>query len=458
MFCRKTVNFNLAIDWPRIVIRVLERLVPATAEVTKLEPVSSKMKTARSTRLEKSPMRIAYFINQYPAVSHTFIRREILALEELGAAVVRFALRPGANLVDGDDRIEATRTRFILAADAAELIRCWAAAILRQPVAVASLVGLALRMGFRSDRGMLRHLGYVAEAIVLAAWCRRDGIDHIHAHFGTNSAAIAMFASQLMQIPYSFTAHGPEEFEKGHLLSLNTKLRHAKFAICVSAFGRQQLMRFVQPELWKKIALVHCGLNKALLACAGHALPSAARFVCIGRLSEEKGQLILVGAAQRLRDAGVHCEIVLAGDGPMRPKIEAAIERAGLQQTIKLTGAVGGDRVIAEIEAARALVLPSLRENLPVAIMEAMALGRPVISTDVAAIPELVEPGKTGWLISTGDEAALAQVMQEALAAPMAQLAAMGAAGRRRVIEHHDALKEAGKLMSLMEGCGAANG
>jgi len=395
-------------------------------------------------------MRIAYFINQYPAVSHTFIRREIHALEQLGVAVSRFALRPGADLVDAADNIEATRTRFVLAAGIVESFRCCAVTIVKQPLAVLSVLGLALAMSFRSDRGALRHLCYVAEAMVLAAWCRRDGVDHIHAHFGTNSAAIAMFASRLAQIPYSFTAHGPEEFEKGASLSLNTKLRHAKFAVCVSAFGSQQLKRFSEPKHWGKIAVVHCGLDPATLAVAGREPPSAPRFVCIGRLNEEKGHLTLIGAVQRLRDAGVRCEIVLAGDGPMRPRIEAAIEHAGLQRIIKLTGAIDGDRISAEIQAARALVLPSFSENLPVVLMEAMALGRPVVSTDVAGIPELVRPGKTGWLVPARDEAALAQAMQEALAAPVAQLGAMGSAGRAHVLEHHDAVKEAGKLMGLM--------
>ena len=139
----------------------------------------------------------------------------------------------------------------------------------------------------------------------------------------------------------------------------------------------------------------------------------------------------------------------------MRTSIEAAIRRAGLQDTITVTGWVSGERVKAEIEGARALVLPSFAENMPVVIMEAMALSRPVISTSVAGIPELVQTGKTGWLVPAGDEVALARAMQEALVAPVAQLAAMGAAGRRHILDQHDVLTEAKKLKSLMERCGA---
>jgi glycosyltransferase involved in cell wall biosynthesis len=165
----------------------------------------------------------------------------------------------------------------------------------------------------------------------------------------------------------------------------------------------------------------------------------------------EKAQILLVTAARRLRDAGIVCEIVLAGDGPMRPEVEQAIRHAGLQDAITVTGWVSSQQVKAEIETARALVLPSFAENMPVAIMEALARGRPVISTYVAGIPELIQPGRTGWLVPAGDDIALADAMREALETPIERLSTMGDAGRLQMIEHHDALKEAAKLKSLFE-------
>ena len=397
-------------------------------------------------------MRVAYFTNQYPAVSHTFIRREILALEALGATVFRYALRPGENLVDLEDKAEERKTRYILRAGAGELLHCCVATVLTQPLAVGRALRQAVRMGWHSDRGFLRHLVYVAEAAVLACWCRRDSIQHIHAHFGTNPAAIVMFAWQLSGIPYSFTAHGPDEFEKAEWLSLDVKLEHAAFAVCVSSFGRSQLMRRSHPDQWGKIVIVHCGLDSAFFDCPIRPLPSIPRLVCVGRLDVVKAQLVLVAAARRLRDAGFHCEIVLAGDGPMRDHVADHIRRAGLQREITITGWVSGERVKAEIAAARALVLPSFAENMPVVIMEALALGRPVISTYVAGIPELVQPEKTGWLVPAGDEVALAEAIRKALEAPVEELASMGAAGRLRMIEYHDALKEAAKLERLFKG------
>jgi colanic acid/amylovoran biosynthesis glycosyltransferase len=395
-------------------------------------------------------MRIAYFTNYYPAVSHTFIRREIRAIEALGVTVFRYALRPDQDMIDIEDKSEEKRTRYILKSGVGEIVRCFVVALLTQPLALGRTIHEAVKMGAHSDRGIFRHLIYVAEAAVLANWCRRDAIQLVHAHFGTNPAAIAMFAWQLSGIPYSFTAHGPEEFEKAALLSLDVKLQNSAFAVCVSSFGRSQFMRCSRTDQWPKAVVVHCGVDGAFLE-GSTPPPSTPRLVCVGRISAEKAQILLVAAARRLRDAGIVCEIVLAGDGPMRSDVEDAIRRAGLEGTITITGWVSGKQVKAEIEAARALVLPSFAENMPVVIMEAMALGRPVISTYVAGIPELIQPGKTGWLVPAGDEAALADAMREALEIAPDRLATMGEAGRRHMIEHHDARKEAAKLKSHFE-------
>jgi glycosyltransferase involved in cell wall biosynthesis len=397
-------------------------------------------------------MRIAYFTNRYPAVSHTFIRREIRAMESLEVSVQRYALRPGENLIDPDDREEQKKTRYILGASAGEITRCCVAMLMLQPRAASRAILQAIKMGWHSDRGILHHFAYVVEAAVLASWCRRDAIQHLHVHFGTNPAAVAMLAWWISGIPYSFTAHGPDEFEKAELLSLDVKLEHAAFAVCVSSFGRSQLMRWSRPSQWHKIALVHCGVDRAYLDSTVNPPPTIPRFVCVGRLSDQKAQLVLVAAARRLHESGLHFEIVLAGDGPMRPIVEDAIRRAGLQRQITITGWMTGEQVRMEIAAARALVLPSFAENLPVVIMEAMALGRPVISTYVAGIPELVQPEGTGWLVPAGDDVALSEALREAMETPVEELTRMGTMGRSRIIENHDTLKEAAKLRRLFEG------
>ena len=397
-------------------------------------------------------MRIGYFTSYYPATSHTFIRREIRALESLGVDIVRYALSADPQgLVEPEDAIEERRTRYIFKVSAVELLKYFISALIRRPLDIIGTFVLALKIGHRSDRGMLRHFAYAVEAIVLAEWCRHDRVEHLHAHFGTNPTVVVLLASKLSGIPFSFTAHGSEEFEKAPTLSLELKLSHAAFAVCVSSFGRSQLMRWSQPEHWSKIAVVHCGVDSAFLEAPLQPLPDTRRLVCVGRLGEHKGQLVLVAAAHRLHEAGIDFEIVLVGGGPMRPLLEDAIRRYGLESRITITGWVSGQRVKSEMLASRAFILPSFSENMPVVIMEAMALGRPVISTYIAGIPELVQPGQTGWLVPSSDEVALAGAMREALNTPIDRLSVMGAAARKWIAERHDALQEATKLKGLFE-------
>lgn len=398
-------------------------------------------------------MRISYFTNQYPKVSHSFIRREILALEAQGVQVHRFALRGWADAVaDPADAQEQQRTRYVLRGGLGAL----AAAALRVAAASPARFGralwLALRMGWRADRPLPLHLVYLAEACQLYLWLVEAGAQHVHAHFGTNSAEVVMLAHALGGPGYSFTVHGPEEFDKPQALHLAAKMQAARFVVAISSYGRSQLYRWLPVDQWGKVQVVHCGLDQAFHSVPAQPVPQAPRLVCVGRLCEQKGQLLLVQALALLKQRGVVCELVLAGDGEMRPQVEAEMARHGLQAQVRITGWIASGQVRDELLNARALVLPSFAEGLPVVIMEAMALRRPVLSTYVAGIPELVQPGRTGWLFPAGDVDALADAMAECLAAPAEQLDAMGAAGRERVLQRHDVDTEAGKLFELFNG------
>lgn len=220
----------------------------------------------------------------------------------------------------------------------------------------------------------------------------------MHAHFGTNSTEVVMLANVLGGPAYSFTVHGPEEFDKPQFLHMGEKVRRAAFVAAVSSYGRSQLYRWVAHEHWGKVKVVHCGLERGFHDVAPVNVPCAPRLVCVGRLCEQKGQLLLLEAAHRLAAQSIDFELVLAGDGEMREEIGALIARHGLQAQVRITGWISSAQVREEILAARALVLPSFAEGLPVVIMEAMALRRPVLTTYVAGIPELVRPGENGWL------------------------------------------------------------
>jgi colanic acid/amylovoran biosynthesis glycosyltransferase len=392
--------------------------------------------------------RVAYLINQYPKVSHSFIRREILALERQGLIVLRIALRGwDGELADPEDARERNRTRYVLRDGLGALAAAVVRTAVSAPARFAGALGLALRMSRRSDRALPYHLAYFAEACRLLPWLREFGATHVHAHFGTNSAEIAMLVRALGGPPYSFTVHGPEEFDKPEALELGEKIRRAAFVVAISSYGRAQLMRWAAYADWPKIEVVRCGVDHAFHDVPAVPVPAAGRLVCVGRLCEQKGQVLLVEAMARLAARGIACELVLAGDGEMRGEVEAAIARHKLESRIRITGWLDANRVRDEILAARALVLPSFAEGLPVVIMEALALRRPVVTTFVAGIPELVRDGENGWLVPAGDVEALARAMEHALSGPPADLDRMGEAGRSLVLERHSVDEEARRLL-----------
>src|SRR5690606_24532721 len=213
--------------------------------------------------------------------------------------------------------------------------------------------------------------------------------------FGTNSATLALLCHQLGGPSYSFTSHGPEEYDHPVALGLPEKIKHAKFAIAITHFGRSQLMRWCHAQQWHTLHVVRCGVDRSWLLGTTPPNAGSTRLLNIGRLSEQKGQVLLVEAAAILaRDH--EFELRLVGDGELRPVLERRIAELELQQRVKLLGWADSDLIRKELDACRAMVLPSFAEGLPVVIMEALARERPVVSTYVAGIPELVDDG-CGW-------------------------------------------------------------
>jgi colanic acid/amylovoran biosynthesis glycosyltransferase len=226
-------------------------------------------------------LRIAYFVNQYPKVSHSFIRREILALERQGIEVQRIALRGwDAELVDVEDQAEQTRTRYVLRQGAPALMMAVLRVCAASPWRFFSVLSLALKIGWRADL----YLIYLAEVCRVLPWLREQGACHLHAHFGTNPATVAMLVRSLGGPSFSFTVHGPEEFDKPQFIGLGEKIRRSAFVVAVSSFGRSQLYRWVEHDHWPKVMEVHCGLEPGFHAVAPVPVPDVPRLICIGRL------------------------------------------------------------------------------------------------------------------------------------------------------------------------------
>lgn len=395
-------------------------------------------------------MHLGYFINQYPAVSHSFIRREILAMESLGWRVSRFAIRPeGSGIVDAADKAEATITKFIIRTPLPEVASIIAWQLLFNSVRFYKALAFALRFNAQYEKNLKKTLICFFEACVLYDWARKENIRHIHAHFGTNSATIVMFVKYLGDISYSFTMHGSEEFDRPESIGFKEKIKAASFVAAISMYTRSQLYRWSDLVDWGKIHIIHCGMDTDFLNYTPLPISSEPRIVSVGRFCEQKGQLLLLQAISILVAEGRVIRLVLVGDGPMRGYIEKYIAEHNLSSYVELTGSLSGEQVREQISLARAFVLPSFAEGLPVVIMEAFALGRPVISTYVGGIPELVCDGENGWLLPAGSLEDLVAALRSALLTSPQSLAEMGERGRLRVLEQHAISTEAKKLSEL---------
>jgi colanic acid/amylovoran biosynthesis glycosyltransferase len=404
-------------------------------------------------------MKVAYLINQYPKTSHTFIRREIQALERAGVEITRISLRGwDAPLVDQVDIVERKKTRYVLQSGALALLTSVFRIALSRPVLFARALALTFRMGWRAERPLPVHFVYLAEACLICGWLKSEMVQHLHAHFGTNSAEVAMLTHKLGGPSWSFTVHGPEEFDKPHFIGLPEKVRRSSFVIAISSYGRSQLFRLVEPSYWTKIHVVRCGLERTFydMPVVGKRRPTPPRFICVGRLCEQKGHVLLLQAASRLRSTGINFELVLAGDGEMRKEIEQIISSDDLGSIVWITGWVDSFRIREELLNSTALILPSFAEGLPVVIMEGMSLSLPVISTFVGGIPELVVNGETGWLVPAGDLKRLTDAMETCVRSSDSVLDSMGALARQKVLQSHNVEIEIKLLRELFEEYGNA--
>lgn len=396
---------------------------------------------------------IAYLVSEYPALSHTFILREVAALRDEGREVLTASLRrgPGTRLGGDAERAEASRTFYVIseASKPAELFTALGAAFTR-PGRVLSAAALAWRTRSPGLKAALWQLFYLVEAMVLARHLTARGARHLHCHFENAGCSVAMLTAELTGLPYSFTLHGPSIFFEPHRWKLGEKIARARFVACISHFARSQGMIFADPVHWPKMEIVHCGVNPDRYGRSG-AASSGAHLVFVGRLAAVKGVAVLIRAVATLAPDHPGLRLTLIGDGP---------ERAGLERLARETGATdrivfAGPKTQAEVAEALAIadlfVLPSFAEGVPVVLMEAMASSLPVVATRIAGIPELVEDGVSGLLVPPGDEASLVGAITELLA-DTERARSMGAAGRRIVEADFDITGQAAKIGRLIDG------
>jgi glycosyltransferase involved in cell wall biosynthesis len=397
------------------------------------------------------PLRVLYVVSLFPCWSETFIAREIATLVSAGVDVRILSLKPPSEtLVQADAAAllpRALHPRTGLAGIAAALGAC-----LRHPLAT-SAAGLRIAAGlWRQPVALAKSLGALARGFAALPALRAFDPHYVHAHWGTYPSTVGMAMARVLRRPFGFTAHAHDIFVDDHLLK--AKLETARLPVTISRYNIDWLAREVTPLARERLRVVHCGVDLARAPFVREGREPAL-LLAVGRLDPIKGFDVLLDALARLAAAGVPFRCRIIGEGPRRPDLEAAIARLGLADHVELAGACAQDAVQAALRAATLFVLPCVvapdgnRDGIPVALMEAMAAGTPVVSTHVSGIPELVADGSEGLLVPPGDAAALAAALVRLLQdAPLREQFARAA--RARIEREFDARHEALRLLALV--------
>jgi len=370
----------------------------------------------------KPPQRIAYLLSRYPGISHTFFLKEVLGLRQRGLQIVVASInppdRPKEELPE-IEAVEAGATYYVKSGGVVSLALDLLTTVAAHPAVALRGLRAALRLGGLDLAARAFALFYLAEALLVGRWMRRNLLSHLHVHFGGPVATVGMLTAQAWQIPWSLTLHGPDEFFDQEAFYLRRKIESAGFVVCISDFCRSQVLRIAPSLAAGRLEVVRLGVDCIALQPPNHQSPTGespagpVRLVCTGRMVAAKGHRILLEALAPLIAEGADLTCSLIGDGPERRSLETLCQELGIAAQVRFLGAMSHQSTLAEVVAADVFVLASFAEGLPVALMEAMALGVPCVSTTIAAIPELISDRVNGLLVPPANSEALSSAIAQ---------------------------------------------
>ena len=386
-------------------------------------------------------IRMGYLVSRYPAISHTFILREILGLRRLGfdiqVASVNAPDRPTEGLT-AEEQAEAAAAFYIKRSGISGAAGAHLIALLTRPLAYLRGLTFACRLAGLDVTRLVFGLFYFVEAVMVGRWMAKNGLRHLHVHFATPASTVGLIASKLSPFTLSITVHGPDEFYDAPGYRLAEKIRGCDFVCCIGTYSRSQLMKLSDPSDWGKFEVSPLGVDPSVFSPRPfREHPASFEALCVGRLVPAKGQHILLAAIGRLVKAGRDVSLRFVGDGPDRASLEAVVSEMGLGDRVVFEGAVNQDRIRAFYETADVFALASFAEGIPVVLMEAMAMAIPCVTTYITGIPELIRNGVDGLLVAPSDDEELA----DALARLMddAELRRrLGGNGRERVLNNYN--------------------
>ena len=396
--------------------------------------------------------RLLYVIGQFPAINHGYLLAEIRHLRRLGFEIETVSVSPPDRPADAltiAEREEAARTYYIKSLSAGRILGLNVAEFLRHPWRY--LNGLAFTLGL-AGAALTRvpyYLAYFAEAVVLGRRMRALGIKHAHASF---SATVALIAAETFPITWSFGVYGFGELHDPAGTHLADRLHSAAFVRSISKFGRGQLMLSCHRDHWPKLLYTPLGIDPAEFAPKERRKTdsSTVQLLCVGRLSEEKGQALLLEAVAALSARGLSVELHLVGDGPDRRWLEEHARQLGVSSQVVFEGWIDQPGLMALYSNTDIFVLSSLAEGIPMVLIEAMAQEKPCVAPCIAGIPELIEHGVSGLLFSVADVGDLSENIRTLVESGELRQQ-IGGRARQTVARDYDMAKNTARFGALLE-------
>ncbi|MDM8567431.1 glycosyltransferase family 4 protein [Candidatus Halobeggiatoa sp. HSG11] len=396
--------------------------------------------------------RLAYLISQYPAISHTFILREIRMLRDFNFDISVASINPPDRNVEElteAEREEATNTYYIKPDGIKGAIKAHFYTLFTQPFNYIGGLLFALRLGQFDLKKILYNLFYFVEAVMIGRWMQRNKLSHLHVHFGMAAATVGLITKRIFPIKYSFTMHGPRDFYDIYGCYLSQKITDADFICCITYFASSQLMMLSSPDCWNKLEVSPLGVDpNTFIPHQFCREPEPFEILCVGRLVPDKGQFILLEAVTYLIAKGYKLRLHLVGDGPDRLTLETKVKQRGLTEQVIFAGAVNQNQILKFYANTDIFVLASFAEGLPVVLMEAMVMEIPCVTTNITGVPELIEHGVNGLLVAPSDVNDLAQSIAKLMDEPDLRQQ-MGIAASQKVKKHYELQQNTKRLADI---------
>jgi glycosyltransferase involved in cell wall biosynthesis len=398
--------------------------------------------------------RIAYLISRYPAVSHTFILREVVELRKLGfeieVASVNSCDRPAEKLA-AEERGEMQKTWYIKRQGISGALSALAAVAFSRPVSFLRGAWFALRLGGSDIKRIVLSVFYFVEAVMLGRWMKSRGLTHLHVHFATPASSVGLVMTRIFPHTLSIMVHGPDEFYDVPGNCLPQKIAGARFLCTIGFYAKSQLMRIASADQWAKMFVTPLGVDPDLFTPRPfRESPEVFEIICVGRLVPAKGQHVLLDAVARLIRQGKPVRLRIVGDGPDRASLEQSAREKNLGASVVFEGSVNQDRIRDLYAQADVFALASFAEGIPVVLMEAMAMEIPCVTTWITGVPELIRDGVDGLLVPPADIGALADSLARLRDDP-ALRRRVGAAGRARVIDKYNLRPSVARLGEVFQ-------